>query len=188
MRLKNRLLPLLLPILLISGSMGLRAQSYTNYYNDIGVAIYLNNPIGWISKFRVKAEYRMDVQKSIMVSYASYYGFFPGYQAGLEYRNYHELLSQHEHFWYAKMGLGEAKYKQIDIWAAPEMHAAPGSYVFAGGGVGKHWNFDNFFIDINVGLKYTFVPSPEGDYNEIVFYSVGPGSIADINAHIGLQF
>ena len=64
---------------------------------------------------------------------------------------------------------------------------SPGNYFFAGGGVGRHFNFDWFFLEINMGIKYTYVTNPPDVYNEHLFYSFGPGAIPDINGHFGIQ-
>ena len=189
---KKLFISLFIVVSILSGAAA-RAQ-----YLDPRFAIYLTSPFGILSKGGIKAEYRLNLQNALLLSYNQYWGFFPGYQGAFEYRKYsvkRQKESNTENFIYAKAGVGfadyisRADYKQISIFGDNRTDdAAPGTYLFGGGGVGRHYNFDWFFIDINLGLKFTEVTNPPSVYNEHLFYLTGPGSYLDVNLHFGVQF
>ena len=180
-------------VILVSMLWGTAARAQ---YLDPRFAIYLSSPLSLLSKGGVKAEYRLDLQNSLSLGYTQYWGFFPGYQGALEYRMYFtQRKSNAENFIYAKAGLGfadymaKADYKQVAIFGdGRNDDAAPGTYVLGGGGVGRHFNFDWFFIDVSAGLKFTEAVNPPTVYNEHLFYLTGPGSYVDLNLHFGVQF
>lgn len=167
-------------------------------YLDPRFAIYISTPLTILSKGEIKAEYRLNLQNALLLSYTQYWGFFPGNQGALEYRLYFPERRRDrvaENFIYGKAGMGFAdylysnNYQQISILDDSRNHyAAPGTYVFAGAGIGRHYSIDWFFIDFNAGLKFAEVTTPPGVYNEHLFYLTGPGSYIDINVLIGIQF
>ena len=167
-------------------------------YLDPHFAIYLTSPLGLLSKGGVKAEYRLNLQHALLLSYTQYWGYFPGYQSALEYRIYfaaHSRESNSENFIYGKAGLGYAGYtpnsSNNQVTSIDDNHTndkAPGAYALAGGGIGRHINFGWFFIELNAGLKFAQVTGQPRVYNEHLFYVTGPGSIADFNFHFGIQF
>ena len=189
---KKLLIILFILASVLSGSLA-RAQ-----YLDPHFAVYLSNPLGVLSKAGVKFEYRLNLQNALLLGYDQYWGFFPGYQAAFEYRMYftdRSRTSSSENFIYGKAGMGFADYTenndhpQLSILGdGRNNYDAPGTYVFGGGGVGRHFNFGRFFMDINAGLKFAEVTSPPAVYNEHLFYLTGPGSLVDINFHFGVQF
>ena len=168
-------------------------------YIDPHYAIYLTSPLGLLSKGGAKVEYRLNLQNSLSLSYNQYWGYFPGSQGDLEYRmdfTDRSRMSSSENFIYAKAGLGYAGYtassngsSQVSILSdGANNYSAPGTYLFGGGGIGRHFNFDWFFIDINAGLKFAQLTNPPSVYNEHLFYLTGPGSFVDLNLHFGVQF
>ncbi len=190
---KNKLFIGLFSILSILSCTTARGQ-----YLDPHYAIYVTTPISILSKGGIKFEYRINMENALLLSYTQYWGFFPGYQGALEYRKYFpDRLRRRisENFIYGKTGIGFAdylynnNYQQISIAGdGKNSYAAPGTYVFAGAGVGRHYSFDWFFIDVNMGLKFSEVTSPPSVYNEHLFYLTGPGSYIDLNIHLGVQF
>ena len=167
-------------------------------YLDPHFAIYFTSPTGLLSKGGVKAEYRLNLQHALLLSYTQYWGYFPGYQGDLEYRAYfaaHSRFSSSENFIYGKAGLGYAGYtpnttynQATSIDGNYTKGGAPGTYVFGGGGIGRHINFNWFFVELNAGLKFAQITGQPHVYNERLFYLTGPGSIADFNFHFGIQF
>jgi hypothetical protein len=154
---------------------------------DRSLAFHFSNPLGIASKFRIKAEYRLDVQNAFLVSYTKYWGNFPGYGAGAEYRSYWQTLTDHENYVYVKGGLGNVRYRPFSVIKDESFYYPPGNYFYGGAGIGRHWNFNHFFIDCNLGAKFTGVTASEGNYNEVLFYLTGPGSVLDLNFHLGYQ-
>ena len=165
-------------------------------YLDPHFAIYFTSPLGVLSKGGLKFEYRLNLQHALLLSYTQYWGFFPGYQSALEYRLYFpSRKSTSENFIYAKGGMGFAdyqsktEYKQVNLICDQRKEdKAPGTYVLAGGGIGRHINIDWFFMEFNAGLKFAQVTGATHVYNERLFYTTGPGSIVDFNFHFGIQF
>ena len=182
-------------ILIILSSLFVCTESRAQYL-DPHFAIYLTSPTGILSKGGIKAEYRLNLQHALLLGYTQYWGYFPGYQGNFEYRIYFETRkSNSENFIYAKAGLGYAgymsktDYNQVTIFGDNRSDdAAPGTYVLGGGGIGRHINFNWFFIELNAGLKFAQVIGQPHVYNEHLFYLSGPGSIADFNFHFGIQF
>ncbi|MES2704763.1 MAG: hypothetical protein V4649_19130 [Bacteroidota bacterium] len=150
-------------------------------------AFYLSSPLGLLSKGRVKLEFYATRENSISASVCRYWGLFPGYQATLEYRHYFVPPHRHsENFIYAKGGYGDCEALVGGIFF-PTNEQGPGQFAIAGGGVGRHFNFGRrraFFIDAAAGLKGAFVSQSAGQ----LFYTLGPGSIVDLNFHFGWQF
>ena len=165
-------------------------------YLDPHFGIYFTSPLGLLSKGGVKLEYRVNQTNALLLGYTQYWGFFPGYQGNFEYRMYFPARkSKSENFIYAKGGMGfadytaQTNYKQVnDFGDEKKYDLAPGTYVLAGGGIGRHINIDWFFIELNAGLKFAQVIGAPHVYNERLFYLTGPGSIVDFNFHFGVQF
>ena len=151
-------------------------------------AIYISNPVGLFSKVRFKAECKFDMHNAIQVSYADYWGFYPGEMAGLEYRRYSYRYRHREVFMYGKAGWGNFRFAN-GLFLDDNSYDMGVTY-YAGAGMGRHFNFRHFFLDLAWGLKAAIPPmnTPAGKVFKGVFYSTGPGSIIDINLHFGLQF
>ncbi len=152
-------------------------------------AIHIASPIALVYKFGVKVEWRPYYDHAFLLSFNQYYKYYPGYQGAFEYRMYfHAHNSVHENIIYFKAGNGFADFKEAPSFApTPESYSAPGTYYFGGAGIGRHFNFGNFFLDLCAGLKYSYVVNPPKLYDERLFYSIGPGSIPDVHFTFGLQ-
>ena len=152
-------------------------------------AIHISSPLGFIYKFGVTAEYRPYYDHGFLLSYTHYFDYYPGYQGAFEYRLYRNGRSSvHENIIYFKAGNGFADFNHAPSFvSSSDKNQAPGSYYFGGAGVGRHFNFGNFFLEVCAGLKYTYVARPPRDYDERLFYSIGPGSIPDVHFNFGLQ-
>jgi hypothetical protein len=148
------------------------------------IAIYQSNPLGLITKERIKLEYRADDRNSVLLSLTQYWGLCPGFQVFTEYRNYQQNSPKTEMFYYCKGGWGNGNEYGI---AAGE--TGPFNYALAGGGVGLHFNLgasETFFFDMAGGLKAAIpLSAPGGSFQ--FFYISGPGSVVDFNFHLGVQ-
>lgn len=166
-----------------------KAGAQSMYYGMPTFAAYFSTPTGYFYKFGVKAEYRIYSENALLISYDDYWGYYPGYQAALEYRLYFSTTTATENLIYMKLGNGFADYESSPLFVTgKDLNKAPGTYYFGGAGVGKHFNYKIFFIDIAAGLKFTYVINPPTQYNERMFYTMGPGSIPDVHIHFGFQF
>ena len=86
----------------------LSAQNYTaNYAGEPGFALYINSPIGLISKMRIKAEMRFDNNLSIMGSFSSYHNMWAGNQSYLEMRRYKIKPLAKQTYQFARIGSGQ---------------------------------------------------------------------------------
>lgn len=168
------------------------ATAGTGQYLPPRLAIHLSNPLSYASKFGVKLQYRLNIRHSVLVGYRSYYNFFPGYQGSIEYHGYYRSWERSEAFFYGKFGVGNSSYSPKSYYTGWDAkYAAPAGYGFLGAGLGKRWNFGHFFIEGNVGLKYTELlepAEPENPINRNLFYTTGPGSLVDCGVTFGLQF
>lgn len=119
-----------------------------------------------------------------------YYGSlpdYPGTQLGVEWRKYALAKStkRSENFLYVKLLSGHQQQRDqygsgfTNHFAVPE-----GYYYGAGLGIGKHLNFNRFFLDFNGGLK--IVKSTVSQ--DISFFLTGPASYLDIHFNLGFQF
>lgn len=158
-------------------------------YTPPRMSIHLTNPLSLLSKAGVKLQYRLNDNHSVLVGYRSYYGFFTGYQGALEYHHYYRTWERSESFFYGKFGVGEAAYTPKAYYTGWDAtYNDPGGYGFLGAGMGKRYNFGPFFIEANVGLKYTQLLDKRTNINNNLFYTMGPGSLIDCGLHFGLQF
>jgi hypothetical protein len=180
---KNFVLSLLVFLSALCGT-GARAQ-----YLPPVFAVHVTAPWAFPYKTGVDVEYRIYSQNALLLNYTAYYNYFPGYQGSLQYRLYFNTPTLTENLVYMKLGTGFADYKTSPLFSkSDDASKAPGTYYFGGAGVGKHFNFSHFFFEVTAGLKFTYVTKPPADYNERLFYSIGPGSIPDVNVNFGLQF
>lgn len=153
------------------------------------LSIHVSNPLSYASKFGVKLQYRLNIRHSVMVGYQTYYGFFPGAQGSIEYHGYYKTWDRTENFFYGRFGVGTATYSPKNLYAGWDAkYADPGGYGFLGAGMGRRWNFNHFFIEGRVGLKYTEILEPGDAINRNLFYTTGPGSLVDCGLTLGLQF
>jgi len=139
-------------------------------------------------KLGLKAEYRIYSENALLLSYTSYWQYYPGWQAALEYRIYFHTNTLTENLVYCKIGSGFADYERSDLYdTKTSLNRAPGTYYFGGGGVGRHWNYGVFFMELCAGLKFAYVTNPPALYNERIFYTLGPGSFPDVHFNFGIQ-
>jgi len=147
------------------------------------LAIYQSNPLGLIYRERIKLEHRYNDNNSVSLAGAIYWYESKAEQFHIEYRHYKKnYFSDREFFYYVKVGGGNQEPgldQKID---------QAFNYSLLGAGIGWQFNLgERFFIDLSLGAKgfqtdrksYTVMP---------VFSTVGPGSIIDLNVHIGFRF
>jgi hypothetical protein len=186
MNIKKSLPIILLVIMSVLDSGKARAQ----YIAD-RMAIHFDSPVSLFTKTGGKLEYRFGQQNSIAACYNRYWGFFPGYNMGLDYHRYYQSWGTSENFIYGKAGGGNAEYRPQPYYSGWEKdYQQPGKYLYAGAGVGRRWHWGAFFLELNLGLKVApLVDPPKLDnYNKSLFYTAGPGSLVDLNMHFGFQF
>ena len=172
---------LILGICLVTST--LFAQNYSaNYAGEPGFALYINSPIGLISKMRIKAEVRFDNNLSIMGSFSSYHNMWAGNQSYLEMRRYKIKPLAKQTYQFARIGSGQT---------------IGGNYFLAAFGWGTQRFFGKdkrFFIDYSRGFK--ICPKIYGEDLEEgigngfkgLFYILGPAAIYDLNLNIGYRF
>ena len=161
-------------------------SAITAFKVNAQVAIHLSNPLGLMSKARIKIEYRLDDRNALLLSTTGYWGLCPGLQGYVEYRNYHFVSRKTELFYYGKLGGGSGEEFGID-----HGDTGPFTYALAGAGMGYHFNMgrsQRFFMDLAFGLKgcAKITATPNGDDFQF-FYLTGPGSVADVNFHLGFK-
>lgn len=153
------------------------------------LSVHFSNPLSLLSKGGLKAQYRISQENSFLLGYRWYWGFFPGYQVAAEYHHYFRSFEQSEAFFYGKIGFGNAGYEPKPYFSGWETsYTNPGGYAFAGGGVGKRYNFGHFFIEGNAGLRLVQLVEKVEGYNKNLFYTTGPGSLVDLGINLGFQF
>ncbi len=152
-------------------------------------AIHITSPTGFFYKVGAEVEYRPYMDKALLLSFTQYYRYFPGFQGAFEYRLYFNTHGVAENIVYFKGGTGFADYVSSPSFvSSPDLNKAPGTYYFGGAGVGRHFNFGHFFMELKAGLKFTYVTRPPAQYDQTLFYTIGPGSIPDVHFNFGLQF
>lgn len=152
-------------------------------------AIHISNPLGMFQKVGVKLEFRTG-RVGFLLTGIKYFGTLPKYsgeQGGGEFRLYNkdEEPKKHDKFLYVKLNAGHIDNFEGSGEGFTSIKPIPESNYYAiATGIGKHFNFNHFFIDINVGLNYA-VPKVKQD---ISFYITGPGSFLDLKLNWGFQF
>jgi len=150
-------------------------------------AIHIYNPLAMFQKAGVKLEYR-NKKMGFLITGIQYYGSlpkYPGTQLGIETRYYSNLLNKNEKFIYGKVYGGYQQ--QVNASGSGffnQSEVSAGNYYGVGGGIGKHFNFRYFFIDINTGLKISFSDVKQKD----AFFITGPASYLDLHFNLGFQF
>lgn len=153
------------------------------------ISIHVSNPLSLMSKAGVKLQYRLNENHSVVAGYRTYYGFFPGYQSSVEYHHYYRTWERSEAFFYGKFLYGNSVYSPKPYYTGWDAtYIDPGAYGALGAGLGKRYNFGPFFIEANVGLKYTQILEKKSGINTNLFYTLGPGSLVDCGLQLGLQF
>ena len=150
---------------------------------------HISNPLGMIQKAGIKVEIRAK-QLGFLATGTKYYGSlpkYPGMQVGLETRYYfkNDSIKKHENFVYAKYIYGHQYYVARSGDGFSSRPEVPENYYHAiGGGVGRHFNFDNFFIEFNGGFKYAISDIGRSS----AFYFSRPGSYFNLHLNFGFQF
>ena len=161
------------------------ASSGIIYGQESPIAFHIYNPIGFVQKTGAKIEYRTN-QMGFLFSAIRYYGSIPSYpgnQFGIEWRRYsvRKEASRSENFFYAKAIAGHQEHVNSQGSGFMSVGEIPaGNYYGVGAGVGKHINFNHFFIDLNGGLKYVSSTVKQ----ESTFYISGPASYLDLHFNI----
>ena len=155
---------------------------------DAQFALYQSNPLGAISKARLKVEYRFESRHAVLAAGTVYYGYCPGSQLFGEYRYYAKRKGHSELFYYGKAGYGSSKETAFN---RKSYGTGVFEYALAGGGVGLHVRMgmkQRFLFDLAGGIKSFTILTPTTKFSDLeIFYITGPGSIVDINAHFGLR-
>jgi hypothetical protein len=185
----HKKLLLVLPLLAMSVFAG--AQSFDSSRAPKW-AFYQVNPIGLISKERIKVERRLNPTNSVALAYTKFYGISTDNQVFGEYRHYHRGGGKTEFFVYGKAGFGAGTTSGFETGNS----YGPYQYMLAGGGAGWHISIgrkEHFFFDLALGLKYAGVYQAANDNNEpsdpeTTFRLFGSGSYLDISSCFGWQF
>ncbi|MBJ7429530.1 MAG: hypothetical protein JHD28_11330, partial [Bacteroidia bacterium] len=112
-----------------------------------GVTIFINQPLGFKNKVRLKVGYKTEQNSTYLLSFTSFHINFPllfgeieftGIQLCFEYQHALTKGDQGEIFIYGKMGIGDYNYskKEMKILQATSYEAGSGAYTFIGGSFG----------------------------------------------------
>jgi hypothetical protein len=151
-------------------------------------ALHISNPLGMYQKAGLKLEYKQK-QMGLLITGLHYYGVlpkYPGSQIGFEGRYYNQPDSgkMHQNFLYSKIYYGHQRHvNQSGEGFFNRAEVPAGDYYGAGIGVGRHFNYRHFFIDLNAGFKYTFTEVNQAT----AFFITGPGSYLDLHLNLGLH-
>ena len=152
-------------------------------------AIHVSNPLGMYQKTGLKLEYKQK-QLGLLLTGLYYYGVlpkYPGAQIGVEGRYYNQpdSIKIHQNFIYSKLYYGHQQHvNQSGDGFFNRAEVPASNYYGAGIGIGRHFNFGQFFLDFNTGFKYTLT-----DVNQATaFFITGPGSYLDLHLNLGFQY
>ena len=146
------------------------------------ITVYVNQPIGFVTKARIAIECRFTDNLAWALSYARFYQITPGQHGYVELRKYTKTDRNIDYVKYAKIGAGHS-FESV------------GMYVFAGAGVGQKIYFDRnlkFSLMCTQGVK--IAPNVRGKHDTGtggfggLFYFSGPGAFFDINFNLGYRF
>ena len=154
--------------------------------------VMITNPLSAASKIGGLLEVRGNLSE-INAAVTNYMGVYQGMAYRLEYQKYIRTIYRNEYFWYIRALGGRATYHAASVPFGDNSKEVLGEYQYygAGGGFGRRWNFNHFFITMNAGLKITLLPidmTDEARDRFRLFYVTGPGSILDLNFRLGYQF
>ncbi|MDZ4668757.1 MAG: hypothetical protein SGJ00_12880 [bacterium] len=157
------------------------------YAQNSSFALHIYNPLGMFQKVGAKFEYRKN-KMGFLIMGIQYYGYLPSYpgtQVGLESRYYTNPFNKNENFIYGKVYGGYQQHTNASGDGFLRRAEVPASnYYGFGGGVGRHFNYQHFFIDINTGLKFSLSDVKQDD----AFFITGPASYLDLHFNLGFQF
>jgi len=176
---KKKIIALILGCLITANGYGQKPE----------FALQLSNPLGLFQKVGGKFEYKLN-QTGLLFCATRYYGTlpdYPGTQLGVEWRHYSlpMLNKRSENFFYAKLISGYQE-ERVSYGSSFFSHNyVPGGYYHGiGAGIGKHINYNHFFIEFNGGLKAVYSTVKQ----EAAFYLSGPASVIDLHFNLGYQF
>lgn len=143
-------------------------------------AIYINQPLGMLSKIRLTYETSIDSNYSLLINYTNFYGLVDGHQGLIELRKYNIKHTKNLNFFkYLRGGVGKST-------------GTEGLYGIIGLGVGERITFGKrVFLACRQGVKYI---QGNGNYDTApnpfkgFFYISGPGAVVDLNFDIGYTF
>jgi hypothetical protein len=176
-----RLFTVCIALFFICCSINLKAASTDSTFKN-QYTIYVNQPIGFLTKARIAIECRFTDNLSWVLSYARFYQITPGQHGYVELRKYTKTERNIDHVQYAKVGAGHT-------------FGSVGLYALAGAGVGEKIYFDRdrkFSLYCSQGLK--LCPNIKGEHDTGTggfggfFYFAGPGAFFDLTFNLGYQF
>lgn len=154
------------------------------------VAIHISNPLGAFNKLGCKIELRSN-RMGFLLTATRYFDIaiphYPGTQLGTEWRYYSakDTLSKKENFFYSKLIVGHQEDRARSGDGFTSTNIVPeGYYGGIGIGIGRRYNFKQFFLEVNGGLKGVFSSVKQ----ELPFYLTGPGAFIDLHFNFGFQF
>jgi len=114
-------------------------------YNNVkrqGIVLYINQPLGFINKARIKLGYKTAHKSSYLLCLTSFHSSVPGLlsetkftgvQFCFEYQHFLNKLKKGEVFFYGKTGAGDYNYssKESNWIGSPIYENGNGSYVFS---------------------------------------------------------
>ncbi len=170
-----------------------------------GVTIYINQPLGFMNKVRLKAGYKTEQNSTYLLSFTSFHSNLPllfgeieftGIQLCFEYQHALTKGDQGEIFIYGKTGIGDFNYKNTDngflLFGGSLTKRAAGNYVLLGAGFGQELFFNKsktFFLQLNEGVKICNIYQSSGaDVSNDFQTFISPGSLIDLNINFGLRF
>jgi hypothetical protein len=164
------------------------------------IALHVTNPLGAASKIGGGLEFRKNNNATIL-TYKMFYGAFKGKQYGIELEHFFNNKRPHQYFIYVKGIVGDTT-RFVNTALSPFGHTqkievGPETYIGAGLGVGRRYNFNSFFVDWQLGLKYCILSGDmdvyDSEYEKArqsmfrLFRFTGPGSIIDAHLTLGIQ-
>ena len=157
------------------------AQNTLNNVNDStnrkGFVLYVNQPVGLLTKARFNLAYKTQSDHTFMLSVSDYHQF--GIQTFLEYQFSYLKKTKAENYFYVRSGFGETDkfYSKY--------------YNFLGAGTGKEifiGKTNRFRIQACLGFVIVKNWGAIFKDEEIDFYIFGPGFPIDLNINFGYKF
>jgi hypothetical protein len=169
--------------------------------NRKGLTLYINQPIGFINKVRIKTGYKSEKNSTYLVSLTNHYNNINGLFTKVKYTGlqfcieYQHALNKGKHgeiFVYGKTGIGNYVFKKESNFIFSSSNEVSGSYYIFGGGIGDELFLNKsktVFIQSNVGFKICDIYKLSTEKPEETFKTViSPGSVIEININFGFRF
>ena len=166
---KQILIITLLQVLLV---MELTAQVEKPVVNDTlnrkGFVLYINQPVGFINKVRLKAGYKTEQNSTYLLSFTNFYSNFPDLLSDTKYTGiqlcfeYQKTLSKNkkaEMLVYYKAGIGDYEYERTEYapFGKSRREYGTGNYILFGAGIGQELFFNKsktLFVQFNEGIEF----------------------------------